>query len=45
MRTDSRLKLTSTKTDFIVYATMDAYEGDKRVFSRSYDYVIPRNGN
>lgn len=45
VRTDSRLKLTSTTTDFVVYATMDAYEGDKRVFSRSYDYVIPRNGN
>lgn len=45
VRTDSRIKLTSTKTDFVVYATMDAYEGDKRVFSRTYDHVIPRNGN
>ena len=45
VRTDSRIKLTSTKTNFIVYATMDAYEGDKRVFSRSYDYSIPRKGN
>jgi uncharacterized protein len=45
VRTDSRIKLTSTKAEFLVYATMDAFEGDRRVFSRTYDYAIPRNGN
>lgn len=45
IRTDSHIRLTSTATDFVIHATMDAFEGERRVFSRNYDYVIPRQGN
>ncbi|MDQ8727692.1 CocE/NonD family hydrolase [Bradyrhizobium sp. LHD-71] len=45
VRTDSRIRLTSTKSDFVLHATMDAFEGERRVFSRNYDYTILRRGN
>lgn len=42
IRTESRTVLTSTSKAFHVYASQDAYEGDRRVHSRNWDYVIPR---
>jgi len=35
--------LTSTRTDFRLRASLDAFEGDRRVFSRSWDSTIPRD--
>ena len=35
--------LTSNATHFFISATLDAYEGDRRVFSRNWDREIPRD--
>jgi len=43
VETVTRTVLTATPTDFIVRATLDAYEGEVRVFSRSWDEAIPRD--
>ena len=31
-----------TKEDFVISATLDAYEGDTRVFTRTWDGRVPR---
>jgi hypothetical protein len=41
--TKTRTVLTSTKTHFIIRATLDAYEGDVRIFSKSWDERIKRD--
>ncbi|MCF8330920.1 MAG: CocE/NonD family hydrolase [Bacteroidales bacterium] len=41
--TITRTVLTSTKTHFIIRATLDAYHGDTRVFSKSWDEKIKRD--
>jgi len=41
--TVTRTVLTSTPTEFLIRATLDAYEGDARVFSRSWDETVPRD--
>jgi hypothetical protein len=43
VRTITCTTVTSTKTDFRVRAELDAYEGESRVFSESWDEVIPRD--
>lgn len=43
VRTETRTVLTSTETEFLIYADLDAFEGDKRVFSRSWDRIIERD--
>ncbi len=43
VKTITRTVLTSTRKDFIIRATLDAYEGDVRVFSKSFDERIPRD--
>jgi hypothetical protein len=40
-RTDT--VMTSTKTDFRIQAKLDAYEGERRVFARTWDSTIPRD--
>ena len=42
VRTVTRTLLTSNATDFRIRADLDAYEGPSRVFSMSWDRVIPR---
>lgn len=42
IRTVVRTSLTSTATHFKSYAELDAFEGDERVFSRTYSKEIPR---
>ena len=42
-RAVTRTVLTSTPTDFQVRAELDAYEGDKRVYSQNWDRTIPRH--
>ncbi|MFJ2964125.1 CocE/NonD family hydrolase [Streptomyces collinus] len=36
-------RLTCDETDFFVDATLDAYEGDRRVFSRTWNETVPRD--
>ena len=43
VRTVTRTVLTSSEKDFFLCAELDAYEGDKRVFSKNWDFVIPRD--
>ncbi len=43
IKTITRTILTSSRTHFIIRATLDAYEGDVRVFNRAYDEQIPRD--
>ncbi|UCM86540.1 CocE/NonD family hydrolase [Streptomyces marincola] len=42
-RTETRTVLECTATDFVVHATLDAYEGGHRVFSRSWSQTVPRD--
>lgn len=39
----TRTNLTCTSTDFYIHAQLDAYEGKRRVYSRNWDRVIPRD--
>ena len=41
--TITRTTLSSTEETFQIRATLDAYEGDARIFARSWDEVVPRN--
>ncbi|MCG5514528.1 MULTISPECIES: CocE/NonD family hydrolase [unclassified Ectothiorhodospira] len=43
VRTVTRTVLTSTRTRFVIRATLDAYEGDVRVFSKTWDETVPRD--
>ena len=45
IRTESRTHMSCTKSDFIVKASLVAYEGDKKVFERAFEETIARNGN
>ncbi len=39
----TRTVLTSTKTELVIHADLDAYEGDQRVFCHSWDRRVPRD--
>lgn len=41
--TETKTVLTSTKTHFIIRATLDAYQGDVRIFSKSWDEEVRRD--
>ncbi len=43
IRTTSRTILTSTPTHFRIWASLDAFEGEKRVHSRNWDLEIERH--
>jgi hypothetical protein len=43
VRTDNRTVLTSTRSQFRIYATLDAFENDRRVFARTWDRTIERD--
>lgn len=43
VRTTAHTVLTSSETEFRITADLDAYEGEKRVFCRSWDVKIPRD--
>jgi hypothetical protein len=43
VRTETRTVLTSTGSDFVLHATLDGYEGDQRVFSRTWNERVPRD--
>ena len=41
---ETEIQIASTKTEFVVVARLDAWEGDDRVFHRSWDERVPRLG-
>jgi putative CocE/NonD family hydrolase len=43
VHTRTHTVLRSTTTEFLINAELDAYEGDKRVFCKSWDRAIPRD--
>jgi uncharacterized protein len=43
-RTETRTVMRATKTDFIIEASLDAFEGEARVLSRSWSRSVPRDG-
>ncbi|MCH8507113.1 MAG: peptidase S15, partial [Ectothiorhodospiraceae bacterium] len=43
VRTVTRIVLTCSPTHFFIHAELDAYEGEKRVYSRNWDTSIPRD--
>jgi hypothetical protein len=43
VRTSIRSHLTATGDDFLLRASVDAYEGETRVFSRSWNVRVPRD--
>jgi hypothetical protein len=43
VRMESRTLLTADPTHFRIRATLDAFEGDSRLFARSWDTSIPRD--
>ncbi len=45
IRTEATTVLTGTKDDFVVTATLEAYEDGARIFAKSWDRRIPRDGN
>jgi predicted acyl esterase len=44
VRTVTRTVLTADTTHFYIHAELDAFEGDKRVYSQNWDRAIPRDG-
>jgi putative CocE/NonD family hydrolase len=45
VRTESRTKVTCTRTEFIIHGELAAWEGKKEVFRRTFDERVRRNGN
>ncbi|MEU8890438.1 CocE/NonD family hydrolase [Streptomyces sp. NPDC048442] len=43
VRVETRTELRCTETEFHVDATLDGYEGDRRVFSRTWNETLPRD--
>ena len=43
VRTVTRTVLTSSPTEFLIHAQLDAYEGERRVYARNWDVRIPRD--
>ncbi|MGH3310219.1 MAG: CocE/NonD family hydrolase [Streptomyces sp.] len=43
VRTETRTVLRSTGNEFVLDATLDGYEGDRRVFSRTWNERVPRD--
>ncbi|SCK45356.1 CocE/NonD family hydrolase [Streptomyces sp. WMMB 322] len=43
VRTETRTVLRSTETEFLLDATLDGYEGEERVFSRTWNERVPRD--
>ena len=44
IRTESRTTMTATAEEFLISATLDAYEGDVRVRGRAWSERVPRDG-
>ena len=44
IRTRTRTVVTSTRNSFVLRAELDAFEGERRIFSRNWSSEIPRDG-
>ena len=42
VRTETRTTMTCTEDEFVISATLDAYEGDTRTFTKTWDERVPR---
>ena len=42
-RTETWTRMTATKGAFLIHATLDAYEGETRVWSQNWDCAVPRD--
>ena len=42
-RTETWTRMTATPDAFLIHATLDAYEGDTRVWSQNWDCAVPRD--
>jgi hypothetical protein len=45
IRTESRTRVTCTKREFVIRGSLEAYEGDRQVFERTFEERVPRKGN
>ncbi|MBC6439499.1 MAG: CocE/NonD family hydrolase [Rhodospirillales bacterium] len=45
IRTETRSTLACSATDWLFWANCEAFEGDRRVFAKTWDSVIPRDLN
>jgi hypothetical protein len=43
VRVLTRTTMSVTKTDWVIAATLEAFEGERRVFARTWDSAIPRD--
>ena len=43
VRVESRTRMRASREHFLIDAELDAYEGERRVFSRSWHAEIPRD--
>lgn len=43
VKTITRTIMTSTPSHFVIHAELDAFESDRRVFAKNWDYEIPRD--
>ncbi|MGH6902342.1 MAG: CocE/NonD family hydrolase, partial [Geminicoccaceae bacterium] len=43
VRVETRTRMRATSEDFLIDAELDAYEGERRVFSRNWRSSIPRD--
>ncbi|MGE0119941.1 MAG: CocE/NonD family hydrolase [Dongiaceae bacterium] len=43
IRTETRTELRCTPADFVLTATLDAYDGEARVFTRNWHLTVPRD--
>jgi putative CocE/NonD family hydrolase len=43
IRTETRTRISCTRSDFVIEARLDAYEGEKRILSRNWDSRRPRD--
>lgn len=43
VRTVTRTTLECTKSDFILHAALDGYEGEHRTLSRNWELTVPRD--
>jgi len=44
IRTESLTRVSCTRTEYVIHAELDAFEGNKHVFSRSFDHRVARHG-
>jgi len=42
VRIDSTMRMSCTRDTFVLHATLDAWDGDERVFNKQWDRTIPR---